>query len=314
MSKINTIIVPIIHGGYIGRFLETLWSYTEPNFYVFVIDQCADDEAYNKYHKNTHLWIKSYRNLGFSKAHNTGIKLAQTPYISLYNDDIEFIDKRWWQGILDTFTQDEKIIAVNPMSPKEGGFGYGLTTENKETWVPKKGFLRDGEFVVPELPDGSGLYYKEEFTSKDYDFLLNDHPCWKKDTVCDAICMWGTTFTRKGLDTIGMLDERFYPGNGEDYDMNGRAYSCAWPTARDECDPTYHRRMVSTTKSWVWHHWGQSKNFLTSPNSASLSLSRDSWNNIGDLWPGGFDVWSHKTVNDKKIPYKRVPDIFEDDL
>ena len=61
-----------------------------------------------------------------------GILLSQTPYITLANDDTVFLNSNWWQGILDTFKLDEKIIAVNPNSPKEGGFGWGLTNENKD--------------------------------------------------------------------------------------------------------------------------------------------------------------------------------------
>lgn len=312
MKKINSFIVPIVHSGFLGRFLETLYKYTEDNFYVFVIDQCTDDEAYIKYHKDTHLWIKSYRNLGFAKAMNTGIKLAQTPYITLANDDMEFINKRWWQGILDTFEMDHHIIAVNPMSPKEGAFGYGLTAENDATWKPTEGFVRDGESVIPELPDGSGFGYKEEFTEDDYEFLLKRHPRWTENTICDAIAMWCTVFKKTGLEKIGVIDERFYPGNGEDYDMCGRAYSCAWPVPRDECDLEFHYRMVASTKSWVWHHWGKSKEFL---NKATPAYSRSNWNRIDLLWPNGFDVWGHgHHENGDKFPFKRDAEVFVDEL
>lgn len=311
MQKVNTFIVPIIKGNHIGRYLETLYKYTPDNFYVIVIDQTIDDEAYLKYRKDTHLWIKSYRNLGYSKALNTGLRLTQTPYVTFSNDDIEFIDKRWWSGIEDTFATDPtRIIGVNPMSPREGAFGYGLLAENTETWIPPKGFVRDGEFVVPELPGGTGMTYNGSFTPKQYDWLLNNHPTWQKDTMCDGLCMWCTTFKKSWLDENGPMDERFYPGNGEDYDMNGRAYSCAWPIECDTCDEKHHKRMVSTTKSWVWHWWGESKT-----HAAKLpNFSRENWNRIDQLWLGGFDSWGHKTVNGVRMPFKRVPEVHIDEL
>lgn len=309
MSKINTFIIPLVHGHHIEKYLETLYRYTEDNFYVFVIDQTVDDEAYVKYRRQTHFWIRSYRNLGFSKAMNTGLRLCQTPYVTFSNDDIEFFNKRWWNGLLETFSTDKKIIAVNPMSPREGAFGYGLTAESDATWIPPKGFVRDGEFVLPEKPDGTALTKAECFTEAGYDFLLNRHPRWQKGTVCDGICMWCTTFKADALKEIGPFDERFYPGSGEDYDMNGRAYSCGWPYYQPECKPEKHHRMVSTTKSWVWHHWSTSKNY------DKLELSRDSWNDLGALWPEGFDSWGHGTrQNDVKYPYRRVPDIHIDEI
>lgn len=315
--KINTIIVPIIQNNFIGRFLETLYKYTPDNFYVFVVDQTQNDEAYIKYHQKVHLWIKVYRNLGFSKAMNMGIKLAQTEYITLSNDDVEFIDKRWWQGIEDTFATDERIIACNPMSPKEGAFGYGLQVSNKDTWQPPEGFVQDPndpESVVPDIGEKQPFVYKKEFTPQDYDFLVNNHPRWKKDTMCDAICMWCTVFKKSGLEEIGLLDERFYPGGGEDYDMNARAYSCAWPKQCDVCDPEYHKRMVATTKSWVWHHWGKSKNMRMDNLKSPLFQSRQSWNDNDALWKPKLDVWGHETINDVKKPIKRDPNVFIDEL
>lgn len=316
MRKVNTVIIPIIRPDFIGRCLETLYKYTDPNFYVFVVDQTTTDEAYIKNRHLAHLWIRCYRNVGFSKAHNMGIKLAQTPYITLSNDDVEFMNKGWWQGIIDTFNQDHHIIAVNPMSPKEGSWGYGYRSDNKDTWEPPKEFVYASdtkESIYPVKPDGTGLFYKESFTDEDYEFLLNNHPRYRKESVVDAVAMWCTVFKKTGFDKIGLLDEKFYPGGGEDYDMNARAYSCAWPEEREECDNEYHYRMVSTTRSWVWHHWGKSKEISeATPDSPLFSSER--WNDNDELWPGGFDVWGHLNTGDKKIPYRRVKKVHIVDL
>lgn len=335
MQITNTFVIPIIRQDFVGKCLETLYKFTEPNFRVIVIDQSGNEEAYKKYKQYVHLWIFSYRNLGFSKAVNTGIKLAQTKYVTLLNDDVEFINKKWWQGILDTFDMDKSIIGVNPMSPKEGSWGYGYREDNKDTWEPLAHFTYEGtdkRAIYPRKPDGTGFFYKESFNEEDWDFLVNHNPAWVKDSVCDAIPLWCPVFKRDKLLEIGLLDEKFYPGGGEDYDLNARAYSCAWPTPRDECDKDYHYRMVGTTKSWVWHHWGKSKDDISGQDPYNkLFESRPRWNNLDELWPkeltidengkaiNGFDVWSHghkvgKNGEDIKYPYKRVPEIFEDNL
>lgn len=310
MSKINTFIIPIIRSDFIGGCLESLYKNTPDNFNVIVIDQTGSKEAQEKYEHLSHLWIRPYRNLGFSKAMNTGIKLAQTPYITLCNDDVEFINKRWWRGMEDTFVQDHHILAANPMSPKEGSWGYGYRSDNQDTWQPPQGFVTDETklAVYPAKPDGTGVFYKENFSEEDYDFLLNNHPTWRKDSMCDAIAMWCTVFKAGAFDKLGLLDERFYPGGGEDYDMNARAYSCAYPTHREECDLEFHWRMVATSKSWVWHHWGKSKDAISGVNpDHELFSSRPRWNDNGELWKPSFDVWGHYTdLEEKKRPLKRV--------
>ncbi len=318
MNKLNTFIIPIIRPDFIGKMLETLYKYTPDNFYVFVIDQTTTDEAYLKYKNKTHMWIRPYRNLGFSKAMNTGILLSQTPYITLANDDLEFMNIRWWQGIVDTFDQDKNIAAVNPMSPKEGSWGYGLRADNMDTWQPNEKYVTDETklAVYPKKPDGSGLLYKETFSEEDYNFLLNEHPGWSPNSVCDAIAMWCTVFKRSSLEELGLLEEKFYPGGGEDYDMNCRAYSCGYPIKRDVCDPESHRRMVGTTKSWVWHHWGQSKDTISANDPGnSLFATRDRWNANEELWGDKFDVWGHENLPDgSKKPLIRLSTPSIDDL
>ena len=315
MSRINTVVVPIISPDHIERMLFTLYRYTpKDSFNVIVIDQTNSKEAQEKCEKYAHLWIKCHRNFGFSSAMNKGIVLSQTPYITLANDDVEYISPLWWQGVLDTFKMDKSIIAVNPMSPKEGGFGYGLTSENKETWQPPSEYVclqGDNEYVYPKKNDGTGMFYQEEFSADDYQFLLNDHKRYRKGTMVDGICMWHTTFKKEGLEEIGLLDEKFFPGGGEDMDMCARAYSCAWPETREICDPTKHRRMVSTSLSWVYHHWSKSRNI--DPNNKILA-GQERWNANEELWFPMHEVWGHYEEDGVKKPIKRMKPVHIQEL
>ena len=313
---VATFIIPIIQGNFIKRCLETLKKYTSIEHRVIVIDNNNLDEAKKECEGLYHLWISSYRNLGFAKSMNLGATISQTPYIVMCNDDLEFIDKRWWQGVLDTFAMDEKIIAVNPMSPREGAWGYGLRSDNKDTWLPPEGYTKDTETSITPIIDGKPFVYKEEYTEQDYINLLDNHPRWQKGTVCDALAMTCTVWKKEGLKEMGLLDEKFYPAGGEDYDINARAYSCAWPIERDICVEKYHRRMVATTRSWIWHWWGSSKDEISAKDPTNkLFESRPRWNNNDELWPYGFDVWGHGTDADgKRYPYKRIPEVHIEEL
>lgn len=301
----NTFIYNPIRPDYIFRCLESLYQHTDmTNNRVIVVDQTLDGLQLPM--DKVHMVIRPYRNLGFSKSMNEGIIHALrwgSRFITCANDDIEYIDSRWWSGIEKTFENyGEKVMAVNPMSPKEPGWGYGLDHNDYLTLIE----------------------YKKEFTSADYDFLLacdfseakkrfnplfeakgrpNTYP-EKKNGVIDAIATWHTTFKREHFSEVGLFEERFYPGGWEDYDMDARTYRKGL-------------RMIGTTLSWVWHHWGSSKDRVSEHQGTSLPiLDQYRWMNPTQLYPpeknGGQnpDPWG-KWTNEKgeKIPLYRDPTI-----
>ena len=306
MDIINTFVITLIRKDFLERCLYTLYKYTPHNFRVIVIDQSVGGvELPEEYRSKVHLYVYAYRPLGFAKAMNTGIRLADTPYITCLNDDVEFINSRWWDGVLETFKVADNIVAVNPSSVKEAGWGYG--------WPSDK--------YVELLP------YKEEYTDADYDFLIKgdfkdvanlpDTFPRHKEGVTDAIATWCTVFKREALlptedekgirqAKIGLYDELFFPGGGEDYDLCTRAYSPAWRGER--------LRMVGASKSWVYHHWSQSKDYL---GELPKLDTKKHWNNSGELFPKGQDVWGYLQEKDEagnRLPVERVPIVHVDPL
>ena len=299
VQKLNTFVVFPVIPGYIEAFLRTLHQFTPPNFQVIVVDQTKDGiyDLVKPY--NVELYIRSYRNLGFSKAANIGARLATTPYITIANDDVEFINSAWWQGIEDTFSTDEKIIAVNPNSPKIAMWGYGMDHYTKfellrkEDCATEQGYryLVDGDYSNHSL---STVSDKGETKPLPNSFAL------KQAGVIDAIATWFTVFKRDKYWALGGFDEKYYPGGGEDQDINARAYSKGL-------------RMVGTMKSWVWHHWSSSRDH---PEKLPKLNDELVWNNHDELWPPDWneghhmDPWGHYT-NSKGVrtPLKRVPDV-----
>jgi len=315
-------VIPIIRPDYIKRYLETLYKYTPIDFRVIVIDQTIDKKAYEECKDKVHLWVNSYRNLGFSKAHNTGALLAlreEPKYIVFSNDDVEFMNKRWWGGIMETFALDPKIIGVNPNSPRIAMWGYGVN-----------GYL-------------DVIDYKPEFSEEDYNFLLTGDfesvkatkkaktnegeevniPAsfpGKQSGVIDAVATWCTVFKTDELLKLGLWDERYYPGSGEDYDMMARAYSSGYPERSDVYRPDQHLRVVGTNKSWAWHHWTRSKDYFNENPEAREKLMnvRPNFSDAGVPWRklsnGNFDCWGHYDKNGVKTPLIREKKIFVDSL
>lgn len=294
----NVFVTAVLRKDYVFRMLETLRKYTSGNFKVIVVDQTQDGLA------DSNLWdlrIRPNRNLGFGKGMNEGIIHGlhwKSEFITCINDDVEFINSKWWDGIIDTFNMKsgKEILAVAPESPRIPMWGYGVNDNPEHAYV--------------EVID-----YKENFTDEDYQFLLDGdfshmktkYP-WIPDSfpknytgVCDAMAAWGPVCKRKLFTEIGLWDERFYPGAGEDYDMMCRIYS-KW------------YRAVSTRKSWVWHWWGSSKDKQKEAQETGMPIDpKYNWNRLGDCYPPelneghSMDVWGYYTSKDgTRKPFKRA--------
>lgn len=290
----NTFVFNPVRTDFIKRAIDTLYLFTDMSHSkVIVVDQTL--EGLDLDMEKVHLVLRPHRNLGFSKSMNEGIIHGMrwgSKYITCANDDIEYMDKRWWQGIEDTFEKyGDKVLAVNPMSPREPGWGYGLPHGENIDLLPYK-----------------------EFTEADYDYLLKGDfsavqglPATfprQKNGVIDAIATWHTTFRADAFEKIGLFEEKYYPGGGEDYDLNARAYREGY-------------RMLGSTLSWVWHWWGSSKDQESVAKTMNLPIVDElRWSKPHELWPsennGGqsMDPWG-KWTDEKgaKHPMYRDPEI-----
>lgn len=293
--KDNTFIIPIIRGDLIERCLDTLYRNTPPNFYVYVIDQTVDgidsNRLRNKF-KNLMIIrtpksdVHTTGNLGFAKATNLGIQLVDTPYFTMCNDDVEFINRKWWWGVMDTFTKvaeatpDRPAVLVNPASTKLPDWSVGR---------PKG----EDHYIIP---------YKKKYSQEDWDFLVNEdhyvneHLTIAPGSVIDGVTMYCSVFdTRKFLE-VGMLNEKFYPGGGEDYDWNCRSNIHGY-------------RCVGTTLSWVFHHWSISMSSMSEEEAIKKELRQENlvWNNNNELWGEGFDVWGGDIKKEDIPPITYMP-------
>ena len=218
----NTYIIPTLNN-YKGllRLLDTLKKYTPPNYRVIVIHNgytfnSPDKDLIDKIKPKVHLWIDTYRNLGFAKSMNTGIRLADTKYVTCANDDVELMYDNWWQEVEEIFATDPELGGFNPHSPC-----------NK---------MHTGDRML-QYP------YKTEYTMEDINNI-------KKIFIGQAwyvgCCTYFTIFKKKMFDEVGLYDESFGVGSGEDYDLCCRSARKGW-------------KIVGGSKVIVWHWWGDTK-------------------------------------------------------
>ena len=308
MSAIITFVYPIIRSDFIWKSLETLHKHTDKSkFKVIVVDQTIEGCKLDLDPKWVDMVIRM-KNQGFACASNTGIRVALswgTPYIAVVNDDTEFIYSDWLPDALSEFDNDPRIIAVNPFCPKIAMWGYGHTQGEYLELLPYKEHYSEEDIAYLKAGDYNQADIEKRWVEKyGPDNKISPAFPFTQRGVIDAFAGWLPIFKREGLIENGLYDERFVWGGGEDYDWMARAYSCSWPIPRDECDPQYHKRAVSTMKSWVWHHWGKSKD-ESSTLDPRLFEGREGWNHLDQLWTPSSDPWGHTEGK----PNHRVPDI-----
>lgn len=277
MIKDNTFIIPIIRSDLIERCLETLYKYTPNNFYVIVVDQSPkgiDMSLRDKY--DNLMIIRSPRtdlhytgNFGHSQGVNIGLQLVQTPYATIMNDDVEFINSKWWQGTIDTFndvknaTPDRPALLVNVASIRLADWSVGRASG-------------DHFHILP---------YKEEYTEEDWYFLVNEphyvneHLTIQPGSVVDGINLYCSVVDMEKFRKVGFIDEYWYPGNANDYDLCCRASMFGY-------------RCVGTTKAWVFHHWSVSFKDVNEKDEMKALLQTELVKgNLVDKWGSRFDLW-----------------------
>lgn len=279
--KLCTFIIPIIRSDLLEACLDSLYANTDSSmFYVYVIDQSVEGLDINLRDKYKNLMIirtaKSNihwtGNLGHSQATNLGIQLVQTPYLCMLNDDVIFIHPGWWEGILQTFAMVEKATPTRP----------ALMVNAASIKLP------DWSVGRPKGEDHYILPFKEKYTNEDWDFLVNEphyvneHLTIQPGSVIDGVNLYCSIVDTKRLLEVGAIDDFFYPGGANDYDLCSRASMIGY-------------RCVGTTLSWVFHHWSVSFQSLQDQEEIGLLVQPElKHENLEDKWGEGFDIWGQK--------------------
>lgn len=277
MAKVCTFAIPVIRPDLVEHCLDSLYQYTESGtFNVIIIDQTKkglDVNLRDRYRDLTVLRspiTEKFRtgNIGFQFANNLALKLTDTPYFCFLNDDVIFINDKWWQGVMDTFDMIDKstptrpALLVNVASMKLPDWSVGL---------PRG----EHHYILP---------YKENYTDEDWDFLVNkehfvnEHLTIKPGSVFDGINLYCSVTKTDVLRRIG-IDDFWYPGSAGDYCLSNLA-------------SMYSYRCVSTTLSWVYHHWSVTFAAINEEEDIKeLAIPELHHTDLREKWWVNFELW-----------------------
>lgn len=240
MDKINTFVIPHLVYPELRKSLLTLHKNTPKNFKVLLVDQSRNDNSQLMKDGLVDMIVKVDKNLGFAKAVNTGLRLADTEFITALNDDVEFIYDKWWDDLMTVFKDRPDAGAVNPHSPRNPQ-GTGGTLDQYKY----KNVLEEGNYTDEEINEMKQVFSKGAKPGA--------------EAIYPAGCTYCTVFKREALEEVGRLenspygitlyDESFGVGGGEDYDLVRRMGLKRY-------------RFYGTHRSFVWHWWLSTRSML----------------------------------------------------
>ena len=136
-----TIIIPNINGkGWLKDSIESVYSQTEQDFELIVVDNGSTDESLEQARSycsrpNFQL-IENGSNTGFSHAVNQGIAMAESEYVVLFNNDA-FAEPDGCGGVLDEFSGR----CLSSRSPMRRRFRTAVSVIRSRHGVIRRGTL-----------------------------------------------------------------------------------------------------------------------------------------------------------------------------
>jgi len=175
------------------KCIESLKRNTEADYELIIVDNGSNDgtreylNGIKKEQDNIKL-IFNEKNIGFAKANNQGIVLAEGEYILLLNNDV-LLTKGWLNRLIACAESDPEIGVVGPCTNKAVGQQVvDVQIEMEDQLIQKYAYMQ----------------------------LMKNAGNWFETHRIIGFCM---IIKKEVIERVGMLDERFGPGGFEDYDF-----------------------------------------------------------------------------------------------
>lgn len=189
-----TSIIVVTHNNlrYTQECLRAVLEHTTVPYELLIIDNGSSDETQQWLSKfcRQHAQCRSIfntSNLGFPKAVNQGLRMANGDNVVLLNNDVVVTDG-WLEGLLQVAQNYENVGLVGPMTNEISG-----AQKDRTAWYVTLEHMKHHASVTREL---------------------------YRNVVYEAVRVrfFCVLITKKALKLCGGLDERFTPGNCEDDD------------------------------------------------------------------------------------------------
>ncbi|MHB9155197.1 MAG: glycosyltransferase family 2 protein [Endomicrobiales bacterium] len=192
-KKVSIIILTFNQLDMTRQCIESLEKHTKCDYEIIIVDNGSSDGT--REYLNALLPAKSGlrlifndKNLGFSKANNQGIRIAEGDYFLLLNNDV-ILTAGWLERLLACAESDPAVGVAGPCT----NHAVGQQVVNAKLELDDPAIQK---FACMQLMKNAGNWFE---THRIIGFCL--------------------LARREVIEKIGMLDERFGPGGFEDYDF-----------------------------------------------------------------------------------------------
>ncbi|MBW3493262.1 glycosyltransferase family 2 protein [Bacillus sp. FDAARGOS_1420] len=179
---------------YTKECIHSIRKYTvQEEYELIVVDNASMDGTVEWLQKQPDITlIKNLENMGFPRGCNQGISTAKGENILLLNNDV-IVTEQWLTNLLKCLYAKENTAAVGPVTNNASYYSTIHTCYG-------------------------GIQEMQEFASL---YNQSDENKWEERMKLIGFCM---LIKKTVLDEIGLLDERFTPGNYEDDDLSLRMF------------------------------------------------------------------------------------------
>lgn len=173
-----TVVIPNYNGiKYVGKCLDSLRKQTYEEYKVIIVDNASADgslELIEENYKEYEL-VKNDENTGFCKAVNQGIRMSDTEYVLLLNNDTE-LDENFISEMIKTIEKSEDIFSVSSKMINyhdrnlidDAGDGYTILGWQYQRGVGQSSRGYTKEMEVFTACAGAALYRKSIFDEIGY--------------------------------------------------------------------------------------------------------------------------------------------------
>lgn len=247
MQKTSIVILTYNQLNYTKMCINSIKLYTKTDYEIIVVDNASTD--------GTVEWLKEQRditiifndvNKGFPAGCNQGILKADGDVIILLNNDT-IVTPRWLDNILTCLNSSEKTGAVGVRS-NSAGANQTIAT----------GYSNFEEMIL--------------FAEK---FNVSNAAHWEERIRLTGFCF---AVKKRVVNEVGLLDERFFPGNYEDDDYSFRIRQAGY-------------RLMLCGDTFIHHYDGTSFQNDPTPTEATTNAFYTNQKRFTEKW--GFNPSYH---------------------
>ena len=221
LSRKKVSIIMLVHNGksFTKNALKTLYDSTNYSPCELILVDNASDKATEQWlleeaRDRGFIYLRNEENKGFVQAVNETIPVCHGEYICLVNNDVLFTED--WLSKLVNGIEMPKVGISTPLRMD------GVTHQSVPKLIKEYPFLVDPRHIMKETEQW------DRITSERYNKALEKDLKGRVFYTKDYVAFYCVLIKKELIDKIGLLDDRFAPGFGEDNDYCRRTIEAGY--------------------------------------------------------------------------------------